>query len=245
MATLIPSIGTSAFDSTGERRLAQRLEQKLDAEYLLWHNVPIGPKQTHPDFVVLHPRHGLLVLETKDWKLETIQHASLIAADLLSADGKDDDGIPLVKPISCGREGQAPIIIKLPTLRDEAFAIADHLASAHKEGFAWGDMAVLCADWATMDLCASALAQRKLPHRVRKRSGDYHPGADAIQVMTMKVSKGLEFPVVALPGVGHMPAPGEDEKEAARVFYVAATRATQRLVLGVGGDGGFGVRLGI
>ncbi|MBK7049926.1 MAG: hypothetical protein IPH54_03590 [Rhodoferax sp.] len=51
----------------------------------------------------------------------------------------------------------------------------------------------------------------------------------------MKVSKGLEFPVVALPGVGHMPAPGEVEKEAARVFYEAATRATQRLVIGVGG----------
>ena len=44
--------------------------------------------------------------------------------------------------------------------------------------------------------------------------------------------------MVALPGVGHMPAAGEDEKEAARVFYVAATRATQRLVMGVGGDGG-------
>jgi superfamily I DNA/RNA helicase len=55
----------------------------------------------------------------------------------------------------------------------------------------------------------------------------------------MKVSKGLEFPVVALP-VGHMPAKGEDEQEAARVFYVAATRATQRLVIGVGGDGGDG-----
>ena len=69
------------------------------------------------------------------------------------------------------------------------------------------------------------------------------PNSDAIQVMTMKVSKGLEFPVVALPGVGHMPAPGEDEKEAARVFYVAATRATQRLVMGVGGDSGFGKTL--
>ena len=89
-------------------------------------------------------------------------------------------------------------------------------------------------------LGTSALAQSKLPHRVRKRSGDYQPGADAIQVMTMKVSKGLEFPVVALPGVGHMPAPGEDEKEAARVFYVAATH---RLVMGVGGDEGFGQRL--
>ena len=59
----------------------------------------------------------------------------------------------------------------------------------------------------------------------------------------MKVSKGLEFPVVALLGVGQMPAPGEDEKEAARVFYVAATRATRRLVMGVVGDGNIGIRL--
>ena len=56
-------------------------------------------------------------------------------------------------------------------------------------------------------------------------------------------SKGLGFPAVALPGAGHMPAPGEDEKEAARVFYVAATRATQRLVMGVGGDEVFERRL--
>ena len=61
----------------------------------------------------------------------------------------------------------------------------------------------------------------------------------------IRVSEGLEFSLVALPGVGHMPAKGEDEQEAARVFYVAATRATQRLVIGVGGDGGFGSRLQI
>ncbi|KQO26857.1 DNA helicase II [Acidovorax sp. Leaf76] len=174
---------------------------------------------------------------------QILHTASLVAADLLTADDQDDDGIPLLKPVSCGREGQAPVIIKLPTLRDEAFAIADHLASAHKEGFAWGDMAVLCADWKTMDLCAIALAQRKLPHRVRKKSGEYKPGADAIQVMTMKVSKGLEFPLVALPGVGHMPVAGEDEKDAARVFYVAATRATHRLVITASGDSGFESRL--
>jgi superfamily I DNA/RNA helicase len=175
---------------------------------------------------------------------QILQTANLIAADLLTADDKDDDGIPLVKPISCGREGQAPILIKLTRLREEAYAIADHLTNAHKEGHAWGDMAVLCADWNTMDLCAEALHQRKLPFNVRKYSGDYNPAADAIQIMTMKVSKGLEFAVVAMPGVGHMPAKGEDEREAARVFYVAATRATQRLVIGVGGDGGFGKRLG-
>ncbi len=174
---------------------------------------------------------------------QILQIASLVAADLLTADDKDDDGIPLLKPISCGRDGQAPIIIKLPSLREEAIAIADHLSSAHKEGHAWGDMAILCADWQTMDTCADALHQRKLPFNVRKRSGDYNPSADAIQIMTMKVGKGLEFPVVALPGVGHMPAAGEDEQEAARVFYVAATRATQRLVIGAGGDAKFGGKL--
>ena len=79
---------------------------------------------------------------------------------------------------------------------------------------------------------------------MRECTAEYNPAADAIQIMTMKVSKGLELPVVALPGVGHMPAKGEDEQEAARVFYVAATRATHKLVIGVGGDGGFGIRLG-
>ncbi len=77
-----------------------------------------------------------------------------------------------------------------------------------------------------------------------KKSGYNHPGSEAIQVTTVKVSKGQEFPVVALSGRGHLPAPGADEQEAARVFYVAATRATQRLVMGVGGNGGFADRLG-
>ncbi|NDP38663.1 MAG: AAA family ATPase [Rhodoferax sp.] len=174
---------------------------------------------------------------------QILQTANLIAADLLTADDQDDDGIPLIKPVSCGREGQAPIIIKLPTLQGEAVAIAEHLAQAHTEGFAWGDMAVLCADAKTRDLCARTLAQRKMPVENRLGAGDYDPTSNKIKVMTMKVSKGLEFPVVALPGVGHMPGPGEDEKKAARVFYVAATRATQRLLVTVSGDSGFGQRL--
>lgn len=50
----------------GERRLAERLEKKLEDDYLIWFDVPIGSKQTHPDFVLLHPDRGLLVLEVKD-----------------------------------------------------------------------------------------------------------------------------------------------------------------------------------
>lgn len=175
---------------------------------------------------------------------QILRTASLIAADLLTADDKDDDGIPLVKPISCGREGPAPLIVRLPSLRDEAFKIADLLSAAHQEGHAWGDMAIICRDYATMDTCAHALHQRKLPHQVRKRSGDFNPRRDAVTVLTMHVSKGLEFPVVALAGIGRMPAVGEDEHEEARLFYVAATRATQKLLITVSGEGKFGLKLG-
>ena len=49
MATLIPAMGSCVSRMTsGERRLAERLENKLDADYLLWYDVPIGPKQTTP-----------------------------------------------------------------------------------------------------------------------------------------------------------------------------------------------------
>jgi len=210
MATLIPALGScTARMTSGERRLAARLEPTQGGDPLPIHAARRLRRTTGPK---THYRNTRQILHT----------ASLVAANLLTADDKDDDGIPLLKPVSCGREGQAPVIIKLPTLRDEAFAIADHLASAHKEGFAWGDMAVLCADWKTMDLCASALGQRKLPFNVRNRSGDYNPSANANananQIMTMNVSKDLEFPVLALPGVGHMPAVGENEQESARVF---------------------------
>ena len=56
----------------GEKRFAQRLEDKLEDDYLAWYDIPIGPRQRRPDFTVLHPARGLLVLEVKDWKLDTL-----------------------------------------------------------------------------------------------------------------------------------------------------------------------------
>lgn len=40
-----------------------------------------------------------------------------------------------------------------------------------------------------------------------------------------------------------MPAPDQDEHEEARLFYVRATRATQRLIVGVSGGGDIWARL--
>ena len=43
--------------------------------------------------------------------------------------------------------------------------------------------------------------------------------------MRLHVSKGLEFPVVALVGAGRMFAEGEEGREEARLFYWGAARA--------------------
>lgn len=174
---------------------------------------------------------------------QILQTASMVAADLLRPEDSADDGVPLVHPISCGRDGHAPVVIRLPSLRDEAVKIAELLSAAHQEGHAWGDMAILCRHHAEMERCAAVLHQRGLPFEVRKGSGTFKPLADTIKVLTMHVSKGLEFPVVALCGSGQMPAEGQDEADEARLFYVAATRATQRLFIPLSGEGRFAARL--
>lgn len=84
---------------------------------------------------------------------------------------------------------------------------------------------------------------RAIAMKVSEGSGSFYPQVDTIKVKTMHASKGLEFPVVALMGVGQMPAAGEDERDEARLFYVGATRATQRLVIGVMGTGSFANQL--
>lgn len=171
---------------------------------------------------------------------QILQTANLVAAEFLKPDAQDEDGTPMIQPVSCGREGPAPLIVRLPSPREEVMKIADLLASAHQEGHAWGDMAILCRRHAVMDDCASVLKARGMPHKIRHRSGDFDPLADTIKIMTMHASKGLEFPVIALAGVGQMPEKDEDPQEEAKLFYVAATRATQRLVVGVSGEGAFG-----
>ena len=37
--------------TSGEKSISVRLENKLQDDCLLWYDVPVGPKQSHPDFV--------------------------------------------------------------------------------------------------------------------------------------------------------------------------------------------------
>ncbi|MGH6612414.1 MAG: nuclease-related domain-containing protein, partial [Burkholderiaceae bacterium] len=75
MAILIPTLGSARFDSAGELRCAERLKDFLEPNAIIWHNIPAGPRGRHPDFVIIHPERGILVLEIKDWRLDTIVSA--------------------------------------------------------------------------------------------------------------------------------------------------------------------------
>ena len=154
---------------------------------------------------------------------------------MLKADDKND-GIPLLKFIGCGRDRLEPLSIRGQQIRRAAERRAQpgprlerhcrHLPRLRRDE----PMRPL----AQPPQAAAPGAQTRgwLPAQQRR-----HQRADHVRGQGPGVSGG------DAAGRGQMPAAGEDEKEEARVFYVAATRATQRLVIGVSGDWGVGWRL--
>jgi hypothetical protein len=110
VATLIPALSSCLSRmTTGEKRFASRLEDKLEDDYLCWYDVSIGERTQHPDFVVFHPSRGLLVLEVKDWKLETIHSMDKQNASILT-----DHGIKhVLSPIEQARQYMFAVTNKL------------------------------------------------------------------------------------------------------------------------------------
>lgn len=163
---------------------------------------------------------------------QILRAASLLAADLLTAHDSGEDSIPTIAPVGCGRDGPEPLVIAKPTVRELAEQVTAWLEQTHAEGFAWGDMAVLCRNWRGMDDCAQALKRKKIPHQVRRGTGQFSPNGNHVHILTLHASKGLEFPVVAVVTASAHQDPEEDDpQENARLLYVGATRATQKLVL--------------
>jgi len=171
---------------------------------------------------------------------QILELAALIAKDILDPKATDDDGVPLIRPVSCGREGASPALIKLSSLRDEATEITQRMAQARQQGIAWQDMAIVYRSWGVGKACVDALEYAKIPHQWQQRDKkSYSPTADAVTVLTMHASKGLEYPYVAIPGVGLLSEKEAELEQEARLFYIAATRATHELLITGSGDSVF------
>ncbi|MFK5950527.1 MAG: 3'-5' exonuclease [Methylococcales bacterium] len=89
MAEIIPPLNQQTLSrmTAGEKRLARRLEALLEDDYLVWYDIPVGKNRRYPDFILLHPSRGLLFLEVKDWKPETIKKISKADVTLQTNNG--------------------------------------------------------------------------------------------------------------------------------------------------------------
>ena len=163
------------------------------------------------------------------------------ADELLKPVAAEDDGIPLVQPEMAGRHGPAPQLVHLASPKSETEYIAGQLVALHAQGTPWNHMAVLYRAAFMGEKIAAALALREIPCEWLKdsRTKRFEPLHDSVKVMTLHSSKGLEFPVVVIAGLGQLPYKQDDIAAEARLLYVGMTRATDRLLMTASSDSVF------
>lgn len=318
MATLIPTLGSARFDTRGELRLAERTRDFMEDNTCIWHNLPIGPRGRHPDFVIAHPGQGLLVLEVKDWRLDTILSATKMevelltdrgpvrqinpleqgraymfevvrvlerdeplvydnaqaifkgrempvwrrlgidargrttvlkinyrntgqilsfakqfAADVIGAPGvQGDDEAAVLIPEGGGREGPEPEVRRCVSFDAEVHAIAEWLSARKHAGYEWPQMAVLYPQHHIGDAFARIFRKREIPIDIaRDHRNRVSVAVPAVRMLTMHASKGLEFPCVAIGGLGALGSSKTALEDDVRLTYVAITRATHEAFL--------------
>jgi hypothetical protein len=173
------------------------------------------------------------------------RYAYEFAKEILTPASSDDDGIPLIKPEMAGRRGPAPRIVRLDSLKAEAAHIAEQVKHKHASGAPWNQMAVLYSARFIAEELTAALTSQKIPFewmndRASKR---FDSTSDSVKVITLHSSKGLEFPIVAIIGLGFMPYSETDAADEARLLYVGMTRATDELLMTASRDSAFARKL--
>jgi hypothetical protein len=167
------------------------------------------------------------------------------AKEILRPTSSDDDGVPLIKPEMAGRRGPTPRIVRLDSLKAEAALIAQQIRQKHASGMPWNQMAVLysarfVAEELTVELALQGIPFAWMNDRISKR---FDSTSDSVKVITLHSSKGLEFPLVAIIGLGFMPYNEADPADEARLLYVGMTRATDELLMTASKDSEFALRL--
>lgn len=166
---------------------------------------------------------------------EILAFAYRFASKYLSPSASDEDHVPLVEPEAAGRSGPQPYFRLLQAESDEHRYVSRFLRAMNEQRCQpWSDMLVTCVTKRLAERICAVLAAEGVPHsrvidQQEKKSLDM--SSHTVKVMTMHSSKGLEFPLVVIPGVGYLPRGNIEQEAEARLLYVAMTRATEKLLL--------------
>ena len=165
---------------------------------------------------------------------EILNYAYRFSKHYLVPADSDEDHIPLLEPQSAGRHGYKPFMKQLSSFEEEASYVAVNLKRIHDGGMRRLDMCVLYPHrWMGKKLQdafqAEGIPTQWLGSQWAKKT--FNSGEDSVKLMTMHSSKGLEFPLVSISGLGFMPGKHDDLASEDKLLYVAMTRSTDKLLL--------------
>lgn len=176
---------------------------------------------------------------------EVLHLAHAFARDVMSPEDADDDSVPVLLPVSAQRHGAPPLLLELPSFKAEVDAIVQRFSALQEDGYAWGDMAVVYREKFMAQAVDNAFRRAGIPASWLNRdsSSRGRVADNTVSIVTLHSSKGLEFPVVAIPGLGYLPRESNDLSEEVRLMYVGMTRAMDQLLLTSHGQSPFVERL--
>lgn len=158
---------------------------------------------------------------------QILRFARKFAADVIGAPGLcAGDESAILMPEDGGREGVEPVVRQCVSHDGEAHAIAEWLIGRKAAGYRWGQMAVLYPRSVIGETFEKILVKHDVPvDFVKRNKNRVRTERDAVRLLTMHNAKGLEFPCVAIGGLGELKKL-EDIEDDIRLTYVAITRAT-------------------
>jgi superfamily I DNA/RNA helicase len=162
---------------------------------------------------------------------EVATWAHQFARDMFIETAEIDEDIPqIVVPEMSGRSGVLPKLKCKSGFQAELNYIAQGIKRLHENGRPWCEIAILYAFERSGKAISDTLSKQGIPISWLKGQQERHnfnPEHPSVKVMPIKSSKGLEFPVVCIPGIDKM----EQYNERVQVLYVGMTRSTDKLVL--------------
>ena len=144
-----------------------------------------------------------------------IEHASVrlkcVLKEFVQPTTITKESIPIIEPVSAKPKNKdlKPKIYKKKNFQDEAKYLVDSLKGIKfKFNLLWSDMVgIYTLNWMGA-VISQFLKERDIPFQLlndKKSKLNFKPNEDSIKLMSMHSSKGLEFPVVGIVGVGHIP----------------------------------------
>lgn len=165
---------------------------------------------------------------------EILHYAYRFASQWLADEQVRDDDNQALTPTGAGRHGPAPAFRQFGSTEDEIRFIIRCLQDQNTRGMPWSDICVVYRSGWLGEKLFMAITEAGIPVQWlnTKDSKKQLSSTDArVKLMTMHSSKGLEFPLVVVAGVGSMPSKKANPATEAKLLYVAMTRATEKLLV--------------